>query len=123
MQTPEMHPVCRVVHNTRTRTRTRTQLLHPRLVVRFRRVADSDKVHPVQAGPAYQEAVHIFAGGDLHGVARIDGAAVLDAHVARNLRADLGGKPRSNAAVHLLRLVRRGHAPGADGPDGLCGVA
>mmetsp|Transcript_88654 Transcript_88654/g.173387 ORF Transcript_88654/g.173387 Transcript_88654/m.173387 type:complete len:290 (+) Transcript_88654:120-989(+) len=84
-------------------------------------VGDDRHEGGLERGPAHEEAVHVRLRDELLAVLRRHTAAILDAHLLRHLGGDLLLQEGADGRVRLLRLVRRGHLAGADGPDGLVG--
>ena len=74
-----------------------------------------------EARAADEEAIDVGLRRQLGRIRRVRRAAVLDADVGRELRADGAREVLANAGVRLLRLHRRGRDARADGPHRLVG--
>mmetsp|Transcript_42812 Transcript_42812/g.101608 ORF Transcript_42812/g.101608 Transcript_42812/m.101608 type:complete len:272 (-) Transcript_42812:344-1159(-) len=75
----------------------------------------------LQGRAAHEEPVDVLPGEEALAVARIDRAAVHDAHRLRDLVRDVLLDPVPDVGVRLLRHLRGRDLPRADGPDGLVG--
>src|ERR1700677_557165 len=78
------------------------------------------KLIGAQGSTAYQSAIHVGHGEQLHGIAGLDAAAVKDPQMARHLSI-LRVNAIAQEGVHRLRLFRRGRAARSDGPYRLVG--
>ena len=91
------------------------------VLLRLDRLDDGEELLRDERRAADEEAVHVLLRGELVRVAGVHRAAVEDAHAVRDVLRDLLRDVLSDERVCLLRLLRRGGAPGADGPHRLVG--
>mmetsp|Transcript_30987 Transcript_30987/g.64961 ORF Transcript_30987/g.64961 Transcript_30987/m.64961 type:complete len:294 (+) Transcript_30987:307-1188(+) len=75
----------------------------------------------LERGAPHQKAVDVRHRGEVGRVLRVGGPTVLNADLIGSLLVDIGGDPLTQSLVRLLRLLRRGGHPSADGPHGLVG--
>ncbi len=117
-----LHACIHALSHARTHARTHAPLRLGRLSdgggTRGRRRDDLEE-RGLEGRATDEEAVDVGTLCELLGVVRLDGPAVDDAEVSGHLDAGRLGQEPAQLGVGLLRLLRRGRAPGADGPHRL----